>query len=213
MANFTELFNVRLTDCGKWSRYFTFSCRVISSSCLCFLRHRLICVCRQERVYNPRNDHVKRSLPASSSSRLCDTSDVSLWSRRNRRRFPQSSGPGSWFWVHSCELFDGWLSSDSKNTLSPASKAKGTRLCVSVKGGRASSYSPHRDLEMLRGVTRGDGPRLTGGPQLRGWRSIRSKCPPSRSFHCSMPPPLCFVGCRRTSSDPGHIILTPYHSQ
>lgn len=22
------------------------------------------------------------------------------------------------------------------------------------------------------------------GPRLRGWRSMRSKCPPSRSFHC-----------------------------
>lgn len=85
----------------------------------------------------------------------------------------------------SCELFDGWLSSDSKNTLCPASKAKGTRLCVSVKGLSMSSYSPLWDVEMLHGVTRGNGPRLTGGPQLRGWRSIKSKCPPSWSFHCS----------------------------
>lgn len=112
----------------------------------------------------------------------------------------------------SCELFDGWLSSDSKNNLSPASKAKGTRLCVSVKWGRVSSYSPLWDVEMLHGVTRGDGPRLAGGPQLRGWRSIRSKCPPSWSFHCSVPL-SCFVVCGRTSSDPGRVTLTPYHSQ
>ena len=57
----------------------------------------------------------------------------------------------------SCETFDGWVSSDSKNNLSPASKAKGTRLYVSVSGGRASSYSPLWDVEMLRGVTGGDG--------------------------------------------------------
>lgn len=67
MANFAELFDIRLTDCGKWSRYFTFSCHVTSSGCLCFLRHYLICACRQERVYNPRNDDVKRSLSATSS--------------------------------------------------------------------------------------------------------------------------------------------------
>lgn len=34
----------------------------------------------------------------------------------------------------SCERFDGWLSSDSENNLSPASQAKGTRLCVSMEG-------------------------------------------------------------------------------
>lgn len=134
----------------------------------------------------------------SINVKFLHASDISL--RRNQRRF------SSEFWSRvmvlgpSCELFDGWLSSDSKNTLSPASEAKGTRLCVSVKGGRASSYSPRRDLEMLRGVTRGDGPRLTGGPQLRGWRSIRSKCPPSWSFLCSMPPYvlLCAGGLHLT---------------
>lgn len=210
MANFTELFNDRLTDCGKWSRYFTFSCHVISSSCLCFLRHHLICVCRQERVY-------KRRCEKKPFCKFLLTSMWHFWRLALEQAKSEEVSSEFWSWVMvlgpSCELFDGWLSSDSKNTLSPASKAKGTRLCVSVKGGRASSYSPHRDLEMLHGVTQGDGPRLTGGPQLRGWRSIRSKCPPSCSFHCSMPPPLCFVGCRRTSSDPGHIILTPYHSQ
>lgn len=73
----------------------------------------------------------------------------------------------------SCALFDGWLISDSKNNLSPASKAKGTRLCVSARRGRGSSYSPLRGCgDAAWGLTQGDGPRLTGGvgerPSVKG---------------------------------------------
>lgn len=42
-------------------------------------------------------------------------------------------------------------------------------MCVSGRRERGEcSYSPLWDVEMLRGVTRGDGPRLTGGPSREG---------------------------------------------
>lgn len=69
----------------------------------------------------------------------------------------------------SCERFDGWLSSDSKNNLSPASQAKGAKPCASVAGGRVNSTSPLRDVEMLRGGYSGQ--RATpdrGGPSREG---------------------------------------------
>lgn len=48
------------------------------------------------------------------------------------------------------------------------------------------------------------------GPRLRGRRSMRSKCPPSRSFHCRVLP-SCFVVWRRTWSDPDHFTLVSHH--
>lgn len=51
---------------------------------------------------------------------------------------------------------------------------------------------------------------LNWGPRLRGWRSMRSKCPPSRSFHCRVLP-SCFVVWRRTWSDPDHFTRVSHH--
>ena len=66
----------------------------------------------------------------------------------------------------SCERFDGWLSSVRKNNLSPASQAKGTRLCVSIEEGRA----PIHHSGMWRccvGLLRATGHAWLGGPVER----------------------------------------------
>lgn len=63
----------------------------------------------------------------------------------------------------SCERFDGWLSSDSNNSLSPACQAKGKRLRESVKGQevRVLLFSRLRRGDATRGYS---GQRLTVGP-------------------------------------------------
>lgn len=75
-------------------------------------------------------------------------------------------------------------------------EAIGARPCASIEGPDPSILGSER-WRCCMGVTQGNGPRLTGGPRLRGWRSMRSKCPPSRSFHCSALL-SCFVVRRRT---------------
>lgn len=103
-----------------------------------------------------------------------------LWKRPLLKLFQlrfMTSGP-------SCEQFDGWLTSDSKNRLSPACQAKGTRLCVSmeVQTGRTLLFTSI-GWRCCMGATQN--PAMPNqGAALKRCRSIRSKWPPSKSFHC-----------------------------
>lgn len=87
----------------------------------------------------------------------------------NWRKFPPSSGPRSWLWVPAVSgLMVGWVQT-AKNNLSPASQAKGTRLCVSVEGGREESAPIHRSgmWRCCVGLLGATGHAWLGGPVER----------------------------------------------
>lgn len=84
--------------------------------------------------------------------------------------------------VLNCELLGGCLGSESRNDLPSASKAIGDGPCVSIEG-QPFPFTAMGDRGAAGGYS-GQQSMPNSGPRFRGWRSMRSKCPPSRSFHC-----------------------------
>lgn len=107
----------------------------------------------------------------------------------------------------------GWV--QTAKTTSPLLLRPKVQGCVCQRkvGEWECSYSPLRDLGDAAWGYSGRPATPDWGARLRGWRSIRSKCPPSWSLHCSAPL-SCFVGrldLTLTVSLSLHITLNNHH--
>lgn len=75
MANSTELFDIRLTDCGKWEHDFEFWCHITSNGALCCLRCYLKC---KGGSLSALFDYLQRRLRLTFAATAAEGSDITL---------------------------------------------------------------------------------------------------------------------------------------